>query len=113
MLGQAAADCCDLDAQAYACAAAPIFPSLTDGRQPPPSPRRWHWIKKLSLENGADSDVITEGLPWQMHRRAANASSPYPILPEIAAGVPFPVNLANFVALTVRSGAAAGCARVG
>jgi hypothetical protein len=31
----------------------------------------WHGVKKLSLENGFDTDVISEGLAWYMHRVAA------------------------------------------
>jgi hypothetical protein len=28
---------------------------------------RWHGIKKLSLENGYDADVVTEGFAWYLH----------------------------------------------
>lgn len=31
----------------------------------------WHGQKKLSLENGADGGVVTEGFAWMLHRRAA------------------------------------------
>lgn len=31
---------------------------------------QWHGVKKLSLENGFDADVISEGLAWHLHRRA-------------------------------------------
>ena len=30
----------------------------------------WHGLKKLSLENGDDEDVVTEGLAWAMHEMA-------------------------------------------
>ncbi len=33
---------------------------------------RWHDIDKLSLENGDDNNVVSEGLSWYMHRVAAN-----------------------------------------
>lgn len=35
------------------------------------SGQSWHGLKKLSLENGDDQDVVTEGLAWAMHRLAA------------------------------------------
>jgi hypothetical protein len=35
---------------------------------------RWKSIKKLSLENGDDVDVVSEGLAWFMHRLASDAS---------------------------------------
>lgn len=31
----------------------------------------WHDLKKLSLENGDDEDVVTEGLAWQIERLAS------------------------------------------
>lgn len=31
----------------------------------------WHGQKKLSLENGADGGVVTEGFAWMLHRRAS------------------------------------------
>lgn len=36
--------------------------------------RRWHDLKKLSLENGDDNNVVSEGLAWLLHRRAATAT---------------------------------------
>jgi len=33
--------------------------------------QKWHGVRKLSLENGDDQDVISEGLAWHMHRQAA------------------------------------------
>lgn len=35
------------------------------------SGQSWHGLKKLSVENGDDMDVVTEGLAWAMHRLAA------------------------------------------
>ena len=35
------------------------------------SGQSWHDLKKLSLENGDDMDVVTEGLAWAMHGLAA------------------------------------------
>jgi hypothetical protein len=32
---------------------------------------QWHGVKKLSLENGFDADVVSEGLAWYLHRQAA------------------------------------------
>lgn len=32
----------------------------------------WHGLTKLSLENGADSGVVEEGLAWAMHRMAGS-----------------------------------------
>ena len=49
----------------------------------------WHGLTKLSLENGADSGVVEEGVAWAMHRMA---------------GAPlngFPVAYANWVKVTV------------
>lgn len=31
----------------------------------------WHGVKKLSIENGDDMDVVTEGFAWYLHRLAA------------------------------------------
>jgi hypothetical protein len=33
--------------------------------------QRWRGLNKLSLENGDDSDVVTEGLAWQLNRLAS------------------------------------------
>ena len=30
----------------------------------------WHELRKLSLENGEDEDVVSEGLSWNLHRFA-------------------------------------------
>ncbi len=35
----------------------------------------WHDLKKLSLENGDDQDVVTEGLSWYVHRLDAAGDS--------------------------------------
>ncbi len=64
-------------------------------------PCSWHSLKKLSLENGDDADVVREALAWQMHRRAAAPGHTYSLYPELAAGTPYPVNVASFVAITV------------
>ena len=39
------------------------------------SGQSWHGVKKLSLENGDDVDVLAEGLAWYLHRAAAAALS--------------------------------------
>ncbi len=31
----------------------------------------WHGLRKLSLENGNDQDVVSEGLAWEIERAAA------------------------------------------
>jgi hypothetical protein len=38
-----------------------------------PGSSRWCNIKSLSLENGDDNDVVSEGLAWFLHRQASNA----------------------------------------
>lgn len=35
--------------------------------------QKWHGVKKLSLENGADGGIVKEGFAWHMHRLAAEA----------------------------------------
>jgi hypothetical protein len=37
------------------------------------SSSRWNNVKSLSLENGDDQDVVSEGLAWYFHRRAWTA----------------------------------------
>ncbi|MFT5291650.1 MAG: hypothetical protein ACI8QC_003134 [Planctomycetota bacterium] len=32
--------------------------------------QEWYDLKKLSLENGDDEDVVTEGMAWELHRMA-------------------------------------------
>jgi len=40
----------------------------------------WHDLKKLSLENGDDQDVVTEGLAWYLHRLASGTEAyGYPV----------------------------------
>jgi len=38
---------------------------------------KWHGIKKLSLENGDDMDVVTEGFAWYLHRLASHSTLDY------------------------------------
>jgi spore coat protein CotH len=40
-------------------------------------PQKWHGVQKLSLENGDDQDVVSEGLAWHFHRQAAGRNSNY------------------------------------
>lgn len=35
----------------------------------------WHGLKKLSLENGDDRDVVAEAMAWYLHRLASNSSA--------------------------------------
>lgn len=35
--------------------------------------QRWHGLKKLSLENGAEGGLVKEGFAWHMHRLASDA----------------------------------------
>lgn len=35
---------------------------------------KWHGLKKLSLENGDDRDVVAEAMAWYLHRLGANSS---------------------------------------
>jgi hypothetical protein len=43
----------------------------------PRAVKTWHGIKKLSLENGDDQDVVTEGFSWYLHRLASNSGLDY------------------------------------
>ncbi len=52
--------------------------------------QEWHGLKKLSLENGDDEDVVTEGVAWGLHRMAVGKD-----------GYPYPVGLANWATLTI------------
>jgi len=54
----------------------------------------WRGLNKLSLENGDDTDIVSEGLAWHMHRRAA-ATQPEDglYLPGLAAWVTLKVHL--------------------
>lgn len=41
---------------------------------------KWHKLKKLSLENGDDQDVVSEALAWYLHRLATSPiSQVYPV----------------------------------
>lgn len=37
--------------------------------------QEWHGVKKLSLENGDDADVLSEGFAWYLHRVAAQTAT--------------------------------------
>ncbi len=50
---------------------------------------KWHGVKKLSLENGDDVNVVAEGLAWYLHRVAADS------------GLDYTTGLASWVTLTV------------
>lgn len=52
---------------------------------------RWHGVKKLSLENGYDADVASEGFAWYLHRRAAG-NGPDDYKPPLASWVNVTVN---------------------
>ena len=69
----------------------------------------WHGLKKLSLENGDDRDVVAEAMAWYLHRLAASSSSeafPGGSIPGVDGAVPaiYPVGhlpgLANWATLT-------------
>lgn len=51
----------------------------------------WHGMKKLSLENGADTSTLLEGFAWYLHRLAWNAGI-YPYMPGLASWVRLYVN---------------------
>ena len=66
--------------------------ALTNGSQPPKvsfkldinefkndpgGASSWHNIKKLSLENGDDMDVVSEGFAWYLHRLASQSALDY------------------------------------
>jgi len=52
--------------------------------------QEWYDLKKLSLENGDDEDVVTEGLAWALHRMATG-----PI------GYDYVAGLANWATITI------------
>ena len=52
---------------------------------------RWHGVKKLSLENGYDVNVVSEGFAWYLHRRAAG-EGPDGYMPPLASWVNVTVN---------------------
>ncbi|HBO45992.1 MAG TPA: hypothetical protein DD670_19125 [Planctomycetaceae bacterium] len=51
---------------------------------------QWHGVKKLSLENGADTGVVKEGLAWYLHRQAVTMHASY--TPPLASWVNVTVN---------------------
>jgi len=51
--------------------------------------QRWHGVRKLSLENGDDADVVTEGFAWFIEQQAIGLNNGY------AAG------MANWATLTI------------
>jgi CotH kinase protein len=51
--------------------------------------QKWRGLTKVSLENGADSGVVEEGLAWNLHRLAAG---PDGYLPALASWVQLRVN---------------------
>lgn len=55
------------------------------------SGQEWHGLRKLSLENGDDQDVVSEGVAWYLHRLAAGPEG-YGYLPGLAAWVTVSIN---------------------
>lgn len=51
----------------------------------------WHRLKKLSLENGADTSVLLEGFAWYLHKLAWIPGG-YPYMPGFASWVRLNVN---------------------
>jgi len=57
---------------------------------------KWHNVKKLSLENGDDMDVVSEGLAWYIHSLAQNENIyPQAHHPGMANWASLTVHLAN------------------
>jgi len=54
-------------------------------------PGSWHKLKKLSLENGADTSTLLEGFAWFLHRLAWTTGG-YPYMPGLGAWVKLYVN---------------------
>ncbi|MCH7571019.1 MAG: CotH kinase family protein [Deltaproteobacteria bacterium] len=54
------------------------------------SGQKWHELTKLSLENGDDDNVLSEGFSWQMHRLAHGPQ-----------GYGYNAGLANWVVVTI------------
>ena len=50
---------------------------INEFKNDPGGASSWHDIKKLSLENGDDMDVVTEGFAWYLHRLASDSSLDY------------------------------------
>ena len=65
---------------------------------------KWHELKKLSLENGDDQDVVREGLAWYLHRLAAGHVGVIDGAPDPSPSQIYPVGhtpgLASWVTLT-------------
>jgi hypothetical protein len=55
--------------------------------------QKWNSLTKLSLENGDDADVVSEGLSWYMHRAAAGNMPNYS--PGMAAWTTLSINGAS------------------
>ena len=51
----------------------------------------WHGVKKLSIENGDDSDVLSEGISWYLHRLASGPEG-YGHMAGLAAWVTVAIN---------------------
>ncbi len=56
-----------------------------------PTFRRWHDLKSLSLENGDDQDVVSQGLAWYLHRQASTPR----YQPSLAAWVKLTIHVVN------------------
>lgn len=52
--------------------------------------QEWYDLKKLSLENGDDEDVVTEGMAWALHRMADGIG-----------GMDHPIALQNWATLSI------------
>ena len=50
---------------------------INEFKNEPGGASSWHDIKKLSLENGDDMDVVTEGFAWYLHRLASDSTLDY------------------------------------
>ena len=55
------------------------------------SGQAWHGLKKLSIENGDDEDVVSECAAWQLHRLASGPEG-YGYLPGLASWVTVNIN---------------------
>lgn len=51
----------------------------------------WHGLRAVSIDNGDDQDVVSEGLAWYLHRRAAGPAG-YGYLPGLASWVRIVIN---------------------
>jgi spore coat protein CotH len=50
---------------------------INEYKNDPSGASSWHGIKKLSLENGDDENVVKEGFAWYLHRLASNSGLDY------------------------------------